>query len=85
MAGKLSDLPNIGKELEKKLKQAGINTPEQLKITGSRNAFIKLKTIYNGACINMFYALEGAIQEIRWHSLDKKTKEELKEFYNMIK
>ena len=44
MSRELSDLPNIGKELEKKLIQAGIKTPEQLKSTGSKNAFIKLKT-----------------------------------------
>lgn len=85
MSRKLSDLPNIGKELEKKLIRAGIKTPEQLKSTGSKNAFIKLKTIDNSACINMFYALEGAIQGIRWHNLDRKTKDELLEFYYMIK
>ncbi len=85
MGKALTDLPNIGKELEKKLIQAGIKTPEQLKSTGSKNAFIKLKTIDDNACINMFYALEGAIQGIRWHNLDREIKDELREFYYMIK
>ena len=32
----------------------------------------------------MLYALEGAIQGIRWHCLDKVRKQELKEFNWMI-
>ncbi|MBT3209955.1 MAG: hypothetical protein HN704_13745 [Bacteroidetes bacterium] len=32
----------------------------------------------------MLYALEGAIQGIRWHGLDKNRKEELKEIYRMM-
>ena len=27
-------------------------------------------------------ALEGAVQNIRWHNLNKETKEDLKEFFN---
>ena len=52
---------------------------------GSENAIIKIATIKNsGACINMLYALEGAIQGIRWHGLDKQRKQQLKEFYKIL-
>ena len=44
----------------------------------------KIKTIDNDACINMLFALEGAIQGIRWHGLDKKRKAELTEFFNRL-
>lgn len=82
---KLTDLPNIGATLAQKLELVGINTPEALKQTGSKQALTKVATIENsGACINMLYALEGAIQGIRWHGLDKDTKTELKEFYRML-
>jgi DNA transformation protein len=37
------------------------------------------------ACIMRLSALEGAIQGIRWHLLDKETKESLKEFYHKHK
>ena len=82
---RLSDLPNIGKELEMKLIQVGIETPEQLRSIGSKDAYIKISTISEGPCINMLYALEGAIQEIRWHNLDRQTKDELREFLIFFK
>jgi len=68
----LTDLPNIGKTLADKLNIIGIKTKQDLKDIGSENAIIRIATIENsGACINMLYALEGVIQGIRWHGLDK--------------
>lgn len=82
---KLTELPNIGETLSDKLIVIGIKSIEELKLTGSENAIIKIATIENsGACINMLYALEGAIQGIRWHGLDNGRKLELKEFYRML-
>lgn len=81
----LTTLPNIGKVLADKLKIVGIDTVEKLQSIGSESAFIKLKTIDSGACINSLCALEGAIQGIRWHYLDKCRKEELKMFFEMTK
>lgn len=82
----LVNLPNIGKTLAVKLQNIGINTESDLKSIGSKNAIIKISTLENsGACINMLYALEGAIQGIRWHGLSPDTKQELNEFYNSIK
>ncbi len=81
----LTDLPNIGKTLAKKLNLVGIEKEKVLKEIGSENAIIKIATNENsGACINMLYALEGAIQGIRWHGLDNERKQELKEFYKML-
>ncbi|KAA3610114.1 MAG: competence protein TfoX [Calditrichaeota bacterium] len=81
----LRELPNIGKTLADKLNLIGINNEQELKQLGSENTIIKIATIENsGACINMLYALEGAIQGIRWHGLDKDRKQELKEFYRML-
>ncbi len=82
--GNLSNLPNIGKELAKSLELAGINSAEHLKETGTENAFIKLKTVFPGTCHSQLYALEGAIQGIRWHGVSKERKEELKEFMKMV-
>ena len=82
---KLIDLPNIGKTLAEKLNLVGIKNKQELEEVGSENAIIKIATIENsGACINMLYALEGAIQGIRWHELDNDRKQELKEFYRMM-
>ena len=68
-----------------KLNKIGITNAQELKETGSENAIIKIATIENsGACINMLYALEGAIQVIRWHGIGRERKNALKEFYRLI-
>ena len=77
----LTTLPNIGKVLADKLEEIGISTPEDLKRTGAENAFIKLYTVDDSSCLCKLYALEGAIQEIRWHNLSAARKNELKEFF----
>ncbi len=82
---KLSDLPNIGKKLEEQLNEVGIETIEQLKEVGSKQAWLNIRAIDSSACINRLCALEGAIRGIRWHSLSDEVKRDLKEFYNAIK
>ena len=84
MKPQLTKMPNIGKVLANRLIEVGIDTPERLKVIGSENAFIRLKTVDSGACLSMLCALEGAIQGIRWHNLDKVRKSELKAFLRTL-
>ena len=79
----LTQLPNIGKVVAEKLIQAGISTPEELNAIGTEQAFIRLQTIDETACMSMLQGLEGAIQGIRWHNLPKERKEELREFFRI--
>ena len=82
---KLSNLPNIGKTLANKLVKSGITNSEELKQLGSENTLLKIATIENsGVCINMLFALEGAIQGIRWHGISLDRKQELKEFFKLM-
>ena len=81
MKENLQSLPNLGKNLSEKLESIDIHEKSHLVILGAEKTFIKLKTIYPDACINHLYALEGAIQGIRWHSLSNKRKKELLQFY----
>ncbi len=81
---KLSDMPNIGKELESRLIKAGIKTPRELIELGSKETFFRMKLIDESTCINVLYALEGAIQGIRWHHLSPEDKAGLKSFYQKI-
>jgi len=78
---KLTEMPNIGKVVAEKLCEVGITTPEELKAIGTEQAFIRLQTIDETACLSMLQGLEGAIQGIRWHNLPRERKEELKEFF----
>ena len=81
----LHGLSNIGKVVEEKLKEVGIETPQQLIELGAEQSFIRLQTTDERACYNMLCALEGATQGIRWHNLSKERKEELKIFLQMTK
>jgi DNA transformation protein len=82
--GELTKLPNIGKEVEQRLELAGITTVKELIALGTENAFIRLKTVFPYACHSQLYALEGAIQGIRWHKISKERKLELQEFMKMV-
>lgn len=82
---KLSEIPNIGKELEEYLIRVGISTPSLLKEKGSVKAFQLIHAVDHGACINMLYALEGAVQNIRCHKLGENKKKELQFYFKKIK
>ena len=82
--GELSRLPNIGKVLEEQLNDVGINTVDDLIDLGSKEAWLKIKEVDESACINRLMALEGAIQNIRWHDLSDEDKKNLKDFYRSI-
>ena len=80
----LHELHNISKVIEEKLIEVDIDTPEELKAMGSKEAFIRIKLKDNSACVNMLFALEGAIEGIRWHYLSDDKKQELKVFYKTL-
>lgn len=82
---KLSDMPNIGRVLERKLIKCGITNASELINIGSKNAFLRIKAIDGTTCLSMLQALEGAVQNIRWHDLPEKSKNELKEFFKLTR
>lgn len=77
----LSQLVNIGQKLEQQLREIGVDTPEKLKLQGSKACWLEIKHLDASACYNRLCALEGAIQGVRWHKLPDEVKQELKEFY----
>jgi DNA transformation protein len=79
----LSGRINIGDEIEARLSEVGIDSLEKLEKMGSRQAFMRLLTIDPEACLNLLYALEGAIEGIRWHDLSREIKQELLQFHKM--
>jgi len=83
MTSNLSQQINIGKDTEVKLIQVGIDTFEKLVSIGTEQAFIRLQTLDPGACINLLYGLDGAIQGIKWNKLPHERKLELQQFLNM--
>ena len=79
--GELSKLPNIGKAVEQQLIQVGIDTPEALRESGAKAAWLKIQEIDPSACLHRLMALEGAIQGIRKTMLPDTAKADLKAFY----
>ncbi|OPD23732.1 competence protein TfoX [Clostridium botulinum] len=83
--GELSELPNIGREVESQLNKVGIFSYDELKDIGTEQAWLKIQEIDSSACIHRLLALEGAIQGVKKTSLPQERKAELKDFYNWHK
>lgn len=83
--GKLSKLPNIGKEVETQLNIIGVFTYDELKDIGTEQAWLRIQEIDTSACIHRLLALEGAIQGVRKTDLPQQRKAELRDFYNWHK
>ena len=81
----LTSLKNIGKEMERKLKSVEINSAEELKQLGSKEAFFRLKTRYPQVCLVHLYTLHGAIDNTEYNQLSEETKKELKEYSDKFK
>ena len=81
----LTTLPNIGKEIASKLKNVDVDSAQQLKAMGSKEAFLRLKIKYPQVCLVHLYTLEGAIQNVEFNCLSKETKAYLKEFSDSLK
>ncbi len=83
--GELSKLPNIGKTVEEQLNQVGINSVDELKNIGAKEAWLKIQEIDESACIHRLMALEGAIEGVKKTMLPDDVKADLKEFYQRHK
>ena len=83
--GELSKLPNIGKTVEEQLVLVGIQTVDELKDIGAKEAWLKIQKIDEPACIHRLMALEGAIEGIKKTMLSNEVKADLKEFYQRNK
>ena len=85
MKSDLLKVLNIGKDTESKLIQAGIHSFAELKAVGTEQAFLRLQSFDPGACIQLFYGLEAAIQGIPASQLTFEKKQVLKEFHRLSK
>lgn len=78
-------MPNMGKEFEQKLEAIGITTAEQLKETGSKEAFFQLKSKCSNICLVHLYALEGAVTGREYNRLPEDVKQDLKAYSDSLK
>lgn len=85
MTTDLLQQPNIGKDTATKLIQVGITSFAELKEAGTEQAFLRLQTLDAGACIQLLFGLEGAVEGIPYTQLSPQKKQELREFHRMSK
>lgn len=82
---KLESLPNMGKVLAGNLRAVGIETPDQLRELGAKEAFVRIRAAADpGACLHMLYGLQGAVEGVRDTLLSTETKEDLRRFFNTL-
>jgi DNA transformation protein len=78
----LTRLPNIGQTLADRLVEIGITSYDELAEIGSIEAVIRMGQTDRKACYNMLYAIEGAIQGVRWHGIPRDERARLKEEFD---
>lgn len=80
----LTSMMNIGREMARKLRAAGVDSAEGLRKIGAKQAFFQLKTLYPNVCLVHLYALEGAVQNRPYNDLPAETRRELKAFSDIL-
>lgn len=81
----LSEMRNLGKVNEEKLREVGIATPEALRAIGAEGAFLQVRELSDeGACLHLLYGLEGAIRDIPKQGIPPTRKKELRDFYDQL-
>lgn len=78
------NMPGIGPVLAGRLEEAGISCVEDLKKTGVKPAFLRVRTLYPDACLMSLYALAGAVQGKQRGLLSDEEKADLKAFFHAL-
>lgn len=81
----LTQMMNIGKEMERKLTSVGIDSPEMLVELGAQAAYARLKEAYPRVCLVHLYSLEGAVTNTEYNALSEEKRRELKVFSDSLK
>lgn len=78
-SGGLTDLRNIGPKSAASLREAGVKSREDLERLGSVGAWRRVRDQNGGSSLNLLYALEGALLDVRWDELPEPLKERLRQ------
>lgn len=81
----LSSMKNIGKTIENKLISVGVESAEQLRDIGSKQAFLRLKACYPEVCLVHLYTLQAAINDVMLDQLSESVKADLKVYSDSLK
>ncbi|OON40823.1 hypothetical protein BTJ39_07055 [Izhakiella australiensis] len=77
----MRSLPNIGHQLERLLREAGIKNISMFKAEGAKACWLKLRALNKHLGLNTLYALEGALSGFHYQALPGEVKAELRSWY----
>lgn len=81
----LTALPNIGPKLAENLRQAGIETAEELRVLGAEEAFRRIRAVSDpAACFHQCTALAAAELGIPKKALPPERKTALRAFFDSL-
>ena len=79
----LQELPNIGPKLAENLRRAGLETPEDFRAAGTREAFLRIRAqVDPTACFHQLTALAGAELGVSKRAIPPEKKAELRAFFD---
>jgi DNA transformation protein len=78
MARRIGLMRNLGPVTERRLAEIGIVSEEDLRATGSVEAYVRMRFVSpRGLSLNALHAMEAAILGCDWRDLDAGTKQRL--------
>lgn len=81
----LTDLPNVGPKLAENLRRVGLETPEDLRAAGGREAFLRIRAqVDPTACFHQLTALAGAELGVPKKAIPPEEKAELRSFFDSL-
>ena len=79
----LQELPNSGPKLAENLRRAGLETPEDFRAVGTREAFLRIRAqVDSTACFHQLTALAGAELGVPKKAIPPEKKAELRVFFD---
>jgi TfoX-like protein len=77
-ANDLENLPNVGPELARELRAAGVESAAHLRRLGAKGAWVKVRDFNpERDCASSLLALEGAVRGVRWMSIQPAERQSL--------
>ena len=81
----LTDLPNVGPKLAENLRRVGLETPEDFRAAGAKEAFLRIRAqVDPTACFHQLTALAGAELGIPKKEICPEEKAELRAFFDSL-
>jgi DNA transformation protein and related proteins len=76
----LERMKNLGPIIAGRLREVGIETPDELRKMGAIEAYVRLKRTFRVETTHaQLYALHGAVTDVRWYALPEEARAALRD------